>query len=193
VGRTDRRANGAARPAALARRQEHERQRVEEIGLTRAARLRQPPLRHTLEALEDRRQGGPLGNGATEPFDDLLDRVGLRSGISGWPPLTDEKAHVPDDAVADLAESRQMDEQALLEQRRERTVQVGRLRELPELLDQSRRGVGGTEEARKNTEAVPDLTPEATRARLEGHVVDHSAPHLCEAPWTGTTTRDEAA
>jgi hypothetical protein len=34
---------------------------------------------------------------------------------------------VPDDAVADLAESREMDKQPLLEQRRERGVQIGRL------------------------------------------------------------------
>jgi hypothetical protein len=42
-------------------------------------------------------------------------------------PLADQKPEVADDAVADLAEPRQIDEQALLEERRQRTVEIGGL------------------------------------------------------------------
>ena len=47
------RANGCACAGGVAWRQEHDRQRVEEIGLALSARLRQPTAkRHTLETLE---------------------------------------------------------------------------------------------------------------------------------------------
>ena len=96
----------------------------------------------------------------------LLDGFGSRVGVSGRPDLADEKANMPDDAVADLAESREVDEQPLLEQRRQRAVQVRRLRELPQLLDQPRRRFRGTEEIGKDAEPIGDLAPEAKRARL---------------------------
>ena len=77
------------------------------------ARLRQPTAKgHTLEALEDIRERRALGNGPPQQLDHLLDRLGYRLGVSGRPALADEKADVPDDAVADLAESREMDEAA---------------------------------------------------------------------------------
>ena len=111
----------------VARRQEHDRQRVEEVGLALTARLRQPTASGTtLEALEDLVNAGPRGAAAAtsrSPARRSRDRV----GVSRRSALADEKADVPDDAVADLAESREMDEQPLLEQRRQRAVQVRRL------------------------------------------------------------------
>jgi hypothetical protein len=50
--------------------------------------------------------------------------------------LPNKKPNVTRYAVADITESRQVDEQALFEQRGERTVQVGRFREPPKLLDE---------------------------------------------------------
>ena len=70
----------------------------------------------TLEALEDLRERRALGERPPQHLDHLLDGLGHRVGVSGRPALADEKADVPDDAVADLAESREMDEQPLLEQ-----------------------------------------------------------------------------
>ena len=161
------RANGCACAGGGAWRQEHDRQRVEEIGLALSARLRQPTAkRHTLEALEDARERRTLGERPPQHLDHLLDSLGSRVGVSGRPALANEKADVPDDAVADLAESREMDEEPLLEQRRQRAVQVGRLRKLPELLDQPRRRIGGTKEIGEDAETIRDLAPEAKRARL---------------------------
>ena len=80
--------------------------------------------------------------------------------------MADEKADVPDNAVADLAESREVDEQSLLEQRRQRAVQVGGLRKLPQFLRKPRRGISGTEEIGEDAETIRDLAPETKRARL---------------------------
>jgi hypothetical protein len=87
------------------------------------------------------------------------------SGLASASPAN-EKADVADDAVADFAESGEMNEEPLLEQRRQRAVQVGRLGKLPEFLDQPRRGIGGTEEIGEDAEAILDFAPEAKRARL---------------------------
>ena len=90
---------------------------------------------------------------------------------------------MPDDAVADLAESREMDEEPLLEQRRQRAVQVGRLRKLPEFLDQPRRRIGGTEEIGEDAETILDFAPEAKRARLAVALVHCVTQRLiCAAP-----------
>src|SRR6187402_854921 len=125
-----------------ARRQEHDRQRVEEISLALAARLRQSTLKgDTLEAFKDLHDRRALGERPPQHLDHLVDSLGRRVGVSGWPPLADEKADVADNAVADLAESREMDEKPLLEQRRQRAVQVGRLRKLPQFLGKPRRGI----------------------------------------------------
>jgi hypothetical protein len=59
-----------------------------------------------------------------------------------------------------------MAEEPLLEQRRQRAVQVGRLRKLPEFLDQPRRCISGTEEIGEYAETICDLAPETKRARL---------------------------
>ena len=125
-----------------------------------------PPRDKTLEALEDLRERRTLGEGPPQQLDHLLDRLGSGVGVSGRPALADEKADVPDDAVADLAESREMDEEPLLEQRRQWAVQVRRLRKLPEFLDQPRRRVSGTEEIGEDAETIRDLAPETKRARL---------------------------
>ena len=125
------------------------------------------------------RECRPLGERPPQHLDHLLDGLGSRVGVSGRPALANEKADVPDDAVADFAESREMDEEPLLEQRRQRAVQVGRLRKLPEFLDQPRRRISGTKEIRKDAETIRDLAPEAKRARwLLRQFSVHSTPHL---------------
>ena len=63
-GVANRRTNSCACAGGVARRQEHDRQRVEEIGLALSARLRQSTVKgHTLEALEDLRERRALGKG----------------------------------------------------------------------------------------------------------------------------------
>ena len=108
----------------------------------------------------------PSGRGRRKHFDHLLDRLVSRVRVSGRSTLADEKADVPDDAVADLAESRKMDKEPLLEQRRQRAVQIGRPRELPEFLNEPRRRLSGAEEIREDAEPILDLAPETKRARL---------------------------
>ena len=110
------RTNSHAYVGGVARRQEHDRQRVEEIGLALGARLRQPTAKgHTLHALEDLRERRALGEGPPQHLDHLLDSLGSRVGVPSGPALADEKADMSDDAIADLAESREMDEEPLLE------------------------------------------------------------------------------
>ena len=161
------RANGDAGASGAPRRQEHDRQRVEEIGLGLSARLRQPIAKgHTLEALEDLGERRALGEGPAQELDHLFDGLRPRVGVAGRPALADEKADVPDDAVADLAESREMDEETLLEKRGQRAVQIRGLRKLPEFLGQPRCRISGTEEIGEDTETICDLTLEAKRAPL---------------------------
>jgi hypothetical protein len=97
----------------VAGRQEHDRQRVKEIGLALAPRLRQSTLQgHTLEALKNLGERRALEERPPQHLDHLVDGLRHRVGVSGWPALANEKADVPDNAVADLAESREMDEEA---------------------------------------------------------------------------------
>ena len=124
------------------------------------------PDETTLQALEDLGQRRTLGDGPPQQLDHLLDRLGCRVGISSRSALADEKTDMADDAVADLAESREVDEEPLFEQRGQRAVQVSRLRKLPEFLDQSRRGISGTEEIGEDAETICDLAPETERGRL---------------------------
>jgi hypothetical protein len=99
-------ANSGACEGAVARRQEHDRECVEEIGLALAARPRQTTAkRHTLKPLKDLRECRALGERPPQHLDHLRDGFGFRLGISGRPALADEKADVRDNAVADLAES----------------------------------------------------------------------------------------
>ena len=178
----------------VVRRQEHDRQRVEEIGLVRGARLWQLTAKgHSLEAIKDLGERRALGDRPPQHLDHLLDSLGSRVGVSSRPALAEQKADVPDDAVADLAESRQMNEESLLEQRRQRAVEVGRLRKLPEFLDQPRRRISGTKEIGEDAETIDDLTPETKRARLLlGQFMRHSTPHLCGVDPFSRGLRDSA-
>ena len=144
------------------------------------------PSDDTLQALKDARERRTLGERSPQQLDHLLDGFGFRVGVSGRPALTDEKANMPDDAVADLAESREVDEQPLLEQRRQRAVQVGRLCKLPQFLDQPRRRISGTEEIGEDAETIRDLPPETECARLLfRQFIGHSTPYLCRATNVG--------
>src|SRR6476660_4037618 len=67
--------------------------------------------------------------------------------------VTHQKSAVTNDAVADLAEARQIDEQALLEERGDRVGAISRLGEVPKLLDNLRRIRGRHEEIRHEPEA----------------------------------------
>src|SRR5580700_10376991 len=69
------------------------------------------------------------------------------------------------DAVADITESRQVNEQALFEQRGERTVQVGRFRESPKFLYEPRRVRGRTEKIWQHSEARSHFGREIVRYR----------------------------
>ena len=141
-------------------------QRIEQVGLALSARLRQPTVeRHLLEALENARERRTLGERPPQHLDHLLDCLGGRFGVSGRTALADEKANMPNDAVADLAESREMDKEPLLEHRRQWAVQVGRLRKLPQLLDETWRCISGTKEIREDAKTIRDLATEAKSAR----------------------------
>src|SRR6185436_1719397 len=106
------------------------------------------------------------GEGPAQHLDHLLD--GLRPGVcvAGRPALTDEKADVPDDAVADLAEAREMDEEALLEERGQWAVEIGGPGKLPEFLDQPWCRICGAEEVGEDPETICDLALETNRALL---------------------------
>ncbi len=130
-------------------------------------RLRQPPAEgDALEALETRRECRALGERPPQHLDHLVDGLGFRAGVSGGTALADQKADVPDDAVADLAEPREMNEEPFLEQRRQRAVEVRGPGKLPELLDQARGRFSGTEEIGEDAETIFDLAPEPKRGRL---------------------------
>ena len=62
------------------------------------------------------------------------------------------------DAIAHLAEAREVDKQPLLEQRRQRVVQIGEASETPQVLDDLR-VLREPEEVRQQAEAVDDLFP----------------------------------
>jgi hypothetical protein len=63
---------------------------------------------------------------------------------------------VADDTVTNLTETGEMDEQALLEQRGQGAVEVGRSREIPETIDQPGRGCRGVEKVRKDSQPFGD-------------------------------------
>ena len=99
-------ANGGACAGGGAWRQKHDRQRIEQVGLALSARLRQPTVeRHLLEAFENARERRALGERPPQHLDHLLDCLWIRFGVSRRTALADEKANMPRDAVADLAES----------------------------------------------------------------------------------------
>jgi hypothetical protein len=60
-------------------------------------------------------------------------------------------------AIADSAEARQVDEKTLLENGRERTVEIGSLRESPQFLGNLRGFRGEPKKVRKNTESRLNL------------------------------------
>jgi hypothetical protein len=107
-------------PRALCgwRPQKDDRQGIEEITFELSARGgERTASRHVLEAVESCGEGRTFGNRPPQQFDHLIDSVERCGGISGWPTLADEKAHVADDAVTDAAEPGQVDEEPFLEQR----------------------------------------------------------------------------
>ena len=68
--------------------------------------------------------------------------------------VTNEKPAVTNDTVADLAEARQKDEQALLEERGHRIIEISRFGEVPKLFDNLRR-IGGSHEKVGNQPEAP--------------------------------------
>src|SRR6188474_2646906 len=67
--------------------------------------------------------------------------------------VTRQKPAVTNDAIADLAEARQKNEQALLEDRGHRIVEISRFGEVPKLFDNLRRIGGRHEKVRHQPEA----------------------------------------
>jgi hypothetical protein len=80
--------------------------------------------------------------------------------VARWPPQTDQKSDVPGDAVADVAKPGEVDEQPLLEQRRQRVVEVAELGEPPQVPRDIGRLAREAKEVGQHTEAVPDIALE---------------------------------
>src|SRR6185436_19166991 len=132
----------------------HDRQRIEQcpfgLGFGLGNRDR---VCDALEESEGAIQPFCVGDWSAHQCNDFLDGLRLCPCVASGPFFTDEKSDMTNDAVADLAEPRQMNEQALFEQRGERVVQITRLREAPELLDEAGCTRRGTEEVRQYAEA----------------------------------------
>src|SRR5215218_7899078 len=128
-----------------------------------------------------------------EKMNDLVDRLGVDRRVARRVAVAHQKSAVANDAVAHRAEAGEKDEQPLLEQRRHGIVEIGRLREIPELLDNLRRIPRGHEEIgtspkrritswRNGLSTVPPHTlhsyflrscsasPEAGRVTLTSHI-----------------------
>ena len=177
--------------------QKDDRQGIEEIAFELAAGLGQwAARRHPFEPCKGCRECRVFRNGPVQQLDNVIDSVQRRAGISGWATVPGQEANVPDDAVADPTESGEVNEQALLEQRGQRAVEIGGPGKFPEFLDQAGCRVSGAEEIGKNAETVGDLAPKRRVYPLIRHMVRHTRLPACEcrrAQPNGWTAMAEAA
>ena len=90
--------------------------------------------------------------------DDLRDRHRLRIGITGSPTQPQQETAVSGDAIAHLAEPREVDKKSFLEEGRKGGVQIGRLREPPQFVDHERSIRSGAEKVWHQAKARRDLT-----------------------------------
>ena len=150
--------DGSARSLRPPGSDEHDGERVEQIAFHLCPRIGHGDC--WLLPLEPRQRLLESLGGRQRPFqqrEGLFDRVRCSGRIAARPALADEKSHVAHDAVPNLTEPRQVDEQALLEERRQGVVEVTGLGKAPQLLNQFRRRGGCAEEVGQDTEAFPDL------------------------------------
>ena len=180
VAGPERGAQGPPGGSGAERIDEHLARRGEHVGLEAALRLRQarlgPRLQPRQRGVELRALQPPL---APKEGRDLLDRVRLRGWITGRAAAAEEKAGVADDAVADGTEAGEMDEQSLLEQRRQRIVEVAGAGERPQMLRDLGRRIGTAKEVRHDAEPASDVRLE--RVRAEPLVAHRSSIRLCHA------------
>ena len=94
---------------------------------------------------------------APQQADDLRYRHRLSVGIPRCPAKPQQKAAMANDAIARLAKAGEVNKQALLEEARDRRVQIGRLRELPQLAHDGGRIRRGAEEIWHQAKARCDL------------------------------------
>lgn len=93
---------------------------------------------------------------ADEP-DDRSDALGRRVAVACAVAEADEEADVTGDAVTDFAKAGQINEQSLLEQRRQRIIEIAELGEPPQARGDLRRPVREPEEVRQHSHPALDL------------------------------------
>jgi hypothetical protein len=114
---------------------------------------------------------------AADQADDLIDRFRRCFWVAGGAAMADEEADVSDNAVADDAKPREMNKKPFLEEGRQWVVEIGRLGEVPEPLDETRRGRCGTEKIGENAEAV-DHRPMECIVRPDVHLHPRQIAYL---------------
>jgi hypothetical protein len=91
-----------------------------------------------------------------------------------------QESTMSDDAVAYLAEAREIHKQPLFEDGRDWIVEIGRIRKFPQLLDDLRRVGRGTKEVRNQSKATGHFALErggidaSTRFRIVREIVNFS-------------------
>lgn len=162
VARPERRVQRPARGFGAERIDEHLARRGKHVRFEAALRLRQARFAQRLEPRQRRVELGALQAPlAPKQGRHLSDRVRLCCRIAGRAAAAEEKARVSDDAVANRTEAGEMDEQALLEERRQRVVQVAAGGERPQVLRDLGRRSGTAKEVGHDAEAAFDVRLES--------------------------------
>ena len=154
-------AQRAPRTKGTRRLHEHHRGGAEEAVLEIGARA--GPVRCRSLGFERRQHGFhvPLpGTRRLQEPDGLLDGLRRRRRVAGRVTVSHQESAVARDAVADLAEAGEIDEEPLLEERRNRIVEIGGLGEIPKPFDQLRRIRRRHEEVGHQAKAAGDFTME---------------------------------
>ena len=107
-------------------------------------------------------------DGPLQQTNDLADRHCRRIGIARRPTKPQQEAAVSRNAIAHFAEAGEVDKEPLLEERWDRGVQIGRLRELPQFANNEGRVRRRAEKIRNKTKARCDLALEVFLAARLG-------------------------
>ena len=118
---------------------------------------------------------------------DVVHRLRRGPGIAGGPAVADQEPDVAHDAVPDLAEAGQVDEQPFLEQERQRIVDIGRFSEAPQLLNQPRHLRCGLEEFGRRPKRLVTSALKAMFLAMSSSVVCITDRYL---PWPLTYCSD---
>ena len=105
---------------------------------------------------------------ALQQTNDLVYRHSRRTGIASRPTKSQQEAAMPSNAIAHFAEAGEVNKKPLLEERRDRGVQIGRLREQPEFAHDQRGVRGRAEKIRNKAKARCDLTFKVFLAGISG-------------------------